>query len=125
MGEVTDLVGDMWKENLNEWVYEETKIITYKWLSKQISVHVNIAKQMLFEFVQQSKENNKSSLEVIYLIAGRIATPPHSIKVCLVKSIDLSKKEAEFKSITSKHVYAIAKSQPGLLTETNMCQVIT
>ena len=124
MGEVTESVDDMWKENLNEWVYEETKIVTYKWLSKQISVHVNIAKQMLFEFAKQSKENNKSSLEVIYLIAGRIAAPPHSIKVCLVKSIDLSKKESEFQSITSKHVYAVAKSELGLLTETNMCQVI-
>ena len=109
MAEVTVKLDDMWKDNLKEWIYEETKIVTYKWLSKQISVHVNVAKQMLFEFVQ-SNQNTKSPIEVIYLVAGRIALPPHSIKVCLVKSKDLSSKEAEFQSITSKHIYAIAKS---------------
>lgn len=122
MAESTEKIDDMWKENMNEWVYEETKIVTYKWLSKQISVHVNIAKQMLFEFVQSS-QSKKSSLEVVYLLAGRIALPPHSIKVCLVKSKDLPSKEAEFQSITSKHIYAVSKAQPGLLKETNLCQV--
>ena len=123
MAKTTENIDDMWKENMNEWVYEETKVVTYKWLSKQISVHVNIAKQMLFEFVQSS-QSKKLSLEVVYLLAGRIALPPHSIKVCLVKSKDLTRKEAEFQSITSKHIYAVSKAQPGLLKETNLCQVI-
>ena len=122
MADVTNKLDDMWKENIKEWVYEETKIVTYKWLSKQISVHVNIAKQMLYEFVQ-SNQNSQSPIEIVYLLAGRIALPPHSVKVCLVKSKDLSSKEAEFQSITSKHIYAISKSQPGLLKETNVCQV--
>ena len=25
---------EMWNENLKEWVYEETKVVTYKWLAK-------------------------------------------------------------------------------------------
>ena len=114
---------DMWKENLKEWVYEETKIVTYKWLSKQLSVHVNIAKQMLFDFTQSHSQNEKKSeLEVIYLLAGRLASPK-SIKVCLVKSIDLAVKEAEFVSLTSKHIYAVSKSETNVLTEANVCQV--
>merc|ERR1712223_1737091 len=36
---------------------------------------------------------------------------------------DLPSKEAEFQSITSKHIYAVSKAQPGLLKETNLCQV--
>ena len=52
---------DMWKENLKEWVYEESKIVTYKWLSKQLSVHVNIAKQMLFDFTQSHLKDGKKT----------------------------------------------------------------
>ena len=123
--EAESVDGGMWKKNLEEWIYEETKIVTYKWLSKQISVHVNVAKQMLFEFAQQQlKDETKSDLEVIYLLAGRIVKEPKSTKVCLVKSKNLQAKEVEFEFLTSKHVYAVSKAEKSLLTETNACQVI-
>ena len=116
--------GGMWKDNLEEWIYVDTKIVTYKYLAKHISVHVNVAKQMLYEFVQIcSKDEKKSALEVIYLLAGSIAKNPKSTKVCLVNSKKLSAKEAEFESLTSKHVYAISKAEESLLKEVNVCQV--
>ena len=124
MSESAENVEDMWKENLKEWVYEESKIVTYKWLSKQLSVHVNIAKQMLFDFTQSHlKDEKKTELEVIYLLAGRLSSSPKSIKVSLVKSSDLAAKEAELVSLTSKHVYAVSKSETKVLTESNICQV--
>ena len=117
---------NMWKDNLEEWIYDETRIVTYKWLSKQLSVHVNVAKQMLFEFVQKNLETEKKSkLEVIYLLAGQIAQGSKCMKVCLVKSGDLASKEAEFDLLTSKHVYAISKAEDSLMKETNLSQVCT
>ena len=119
-----EIDGNMWKDNLEEWVYEETKIVTYKWLSKQICVHVNVAKQMLYDFMQKHISNTqKPELEVIYLLAGRLNKRPKNVKVCLVKSCDLATKEAEFESLTSKHVYAISKAGTSLMKEENLCQV--
>ena len=117
---------EMWKQNLEEWIYEESKIVTYKWLSKAISVHVNTAKQMLYYFLEKHNTNQKKqALEVIYLLAGRLAKSPKSMKVCLAKSEDLKDKEAMFESLTSKHIYAISLANPGLMDECNLCQVAT
>ena len=115
---------EMWKENLKEWVYEETKVVTYKWLAKQLSVHVNVAKQMLFAFIQNQEQGEKrQGLDVIYLLAGRLLKEPKCIKVCLVKSDDLISKEAEFESLTSKHIYAVSKVCGSLMNQMNVCQV--
>ena len=117
-------VDNMWKENLEDWVYEETKVVTYKWLSRQISVHVNVAKQMLFSFIENhEKEKRNCDLAVIYLVAGRLTQKPDAMKVCLIKSEDLEEKEAEFISITSKHIYAVSKLITNLMKEVNVCQV--
>ena len=117
---------EMWQQNLEEWIYEESKIVTYKWLSKAISVHVNTAKQMLYYFLEKHNTNQKKqALEVIYLLAGRLAKSPKSMKVCLAKSEDLKDKEAMFESLTSKHIYAISLANPGLMDECNLCQVAT
>ena len=45
-------VDDMYMENLEEWIFEEEKIVTYKFLSRSLKIHVNVAKQMLFNFMQ-------------------------------------------------------------------------
>ena len=115
---------EMWKENLKEWVYEETKVVTYKQLAKHLSVHVNVANQMLFAFIQnQEQEGKRQGLDIIYLLAGRLLKEPKCIKVCLVKSNDLILKEAEFESLTSKHIYAVSKDSGSLMNQINVCQV--
>ena len=48
-------VDDMYMENLEEWIFEEEKIVTYKFLSRSLKIHVNVAKQMLFNFVEKKK----------------------------------------------------------------------
>ena len=53
----------MWMDNLEEFVFEERKAVTYKWLSRALSVHVNVAKQMLFAFA----EKNSGKVDLVYL----------------------------------------------------------
>lgn len=109
----------IWLENLQEWIFEDLKPVTYKWLSRNLKVHVNVAKQMLFEFA----DKNKSKVSLVYLLAGK--TAENDILVKLVKDQDLSKAESKFVKLTSKHIHTItAKDESGkLLSEVNVLNV--
>ena len=64
-------VDDMYMENLEEWIEEEDKVVTYKYISRNLKVHVNVAKQMLFNFVD-SRKSSGDKLGVVYLISGLV-----------------------------------------------------
>ena len=70
MGEDVKVDG-MYMENLEEWIDEEDKVVTYKYISRNLKVHVNVAKQMLFNFVD-SRKSSRSQLGVVYLISGLV-----------------------------------------------------
>ena len=74
-------VDDNYLEDLEEWIQDEDKVVTYKFLSRNLKVHVNVAKQMLFNYVDirkssgshQEKDSRKSSkLGVVYLVSGLV-----------------------------------------------------
>ena len=116
MGEDTK-VDDMYMENLEEWVLEEDKVVTYKYLSRNLKVHVNVAKQMLFNFVQ-SRQSSGDNLGVVYLMSGLVpakggedaATAATCQKVVLVKEQDRETVRAKFSELLSEHVYSVQKS---------------
>ena len=47
-------------------------MISYKYLSKALKCHVNVAKQMLFNFVQQQQEKGNKDLGKDFRIKDRI-----------------------------------------------------
>ena len=102
---------DMWLANLEEWVADENRVITAKGLSRELRVHVNVAKERLFLFVQRVKDGKvdsvpKDDLKVVYLLAGRV---DGRRKVVLVSEEKLAAKEAAFDELTSKHVDSVAR----------------
>ena len=110
-----DKVDEMYMENLEEWILEEEKVVTYKFLSRNLKVHVNVAKQMLFNFIKTRKEK----CVVVYLVSGLVENNDHdddgvtlntSQKVVLVKEEDLEKVKSKFKEILSQHVYSVQRS---------------
>ena len=110
-------VDEMYMENLEEWVLEEEKVVTYKFLSRNLKVHVNVAKQMLYNFTQSKPEQ----CVVVYLVSGLVPTPdcdndgvtlPTTQKVLLVKDADLENVKSKFSEVLSQHIYSIQKS-PG------------
>jgi len=111
-------IDDMYMENLEEWVLEDDKVVTYKYLSKNLKVHVNVAKQMLFNFVQ----SQKNKLGVVYLLSG-LVTSDHGDnsadigtqqKVVLVKEADLDRVKAKFTEVLSQHIYSVQKSSESV-----------
>ena len=40
-------------DELRSWVFDEHKPVTYRWLSNELSITSNDAKQLLYQFVRQ------------------------------------------------------------------------
>ena len=116
MGEDVKVDG-MYMENLEEWIDEEDKVVTYKYISRSLKVHVNVAKQMLFNFVD-SRKSSGSKLGVVYLISGLVsrkggeddANVGSCQKVVLVKERDLERVKTKFTEVLSEHIYSVQKS---------------
>jgi len=104
---------DDWSERLKGLILDENQVVTYKVASRELGVHVNTAKQMLFAL----SEDNKDLLDVLYLVAGRKADGRLTVKVC--SDVD----NHGLESVTSKHVYALgpkgkAKTRDAISADT-------
>ncbi|KAL3846995.1 hypothetical protein ACJMK2_017935 [Sinanodonta woodiana] len=105
-------VDDLYLENIDEFINDENKIVTYKWLSLTLKVHVNIAKQMLYTFVKTQKENKKNdNLTVTYFVAGvnKMDTGEMVFKCGVVPEEKLSQYKCSLSAVTSCHVYSVQK----------------
>ncbi|NXQ92210.1 DPOD3 polymerase, partial [Nyctibius grandis] len=86
--------------------------VTYKWLSYTLGVHVNQAKQMLYDYVERKrKENSGAQLHVTYLVAGNLIQNGHVChKVAVVREDQLEAMKSKLATIASVHVYSIQKA---------------
>ncbi|XP_033759315.1 DNA polymerase delta subunit 3-like [Pecten maximus] len=104
----------LYLENLEEYVNDENKIVTYRWFSTNLKVHVNQAKQMLYAFVQDQRNNHDNdSLSVTYFVAG--LTKPvdghQTVKCTVVKEEDLEAYRSTLAVVTSSHIYSVQKAK--------------
>jgi DNA polymerase delta subunit 3 len=108
----------MYMDNLEEWILEENKVVTYKYLSRSLKVHVNVAKQMLFNFVETKKSSKTPLLGIVYLVSGAVenknvegsaddATESTTQKVMLVKEKDLTEVLPKLSVVYSQHIYSV------------------
>ncbi|NXH30995.1 DPOD3 polymerase, partial [Myiagra hebetior] len=86
--------------------------VTYKWLSYTLGVHVNQAKQMLYDYVERKRrENSGAQLHVTYLLAGNLLQNGHVChKVAVVREDKLEAMKSKLATIASVHVYSIQKA---------------
>ncbi|XP_074657871.1 uncharacterized protein LOC141910897 [Tubulanus polymorphus] len=104
---------EMFLENLDEFINDENKVVTYKWLCRTLKVHVNHAKRMLAKFVEETKKKeNAPALHITYLISG---TKTHDAKtveeVRLVCGEELHSVQSQFDSIISSQIYSVQRSK--------------
>lgn len=104
-----ELKDELWWQNLEEWIFDESKLVTYKYVASSLKIHVNVAKKMLFTY---SKESTRKTF-AIYLVSGSINGECH---VKLISDKDIEKEESQFDQILTKHVYALG--QPSV-SDTN------
>ncbi|XP_050771073.1 DNA polymerase delta subunit 3 [Gymnogyps californianus] len=103
---------ELYLENIDEFVTDQNRIVTYKWLSYTLGVHVNQAKQMLYDYVERKrKENSGAQLHVTYLVAGDLIQNGHVChKVAVVREDQLEAMKSKLATIASVHVYSIQKA---------------
>ncbi|XP_077197285.1 DNA polymerase delta subunit 3 [Paroedura picta] len=103
---------ELYLDNIDEFVTDQNRVVTYKWLSYTLGVHVNQAKQMLYDYVERKrKENSGAQLHVVYLVAGNAVQNGHTChKVAVVREAQLEAMKAKLSSVASVHVYSIQKA---------------
>ncbi|KAG7211504.1 hypothetical protein KM043_010773 [Ampulex compressa] len=101
---------DDYLDTLAGYIYDDDKLVTYKWLSKQLEVHVNVAKQILWEFTQRHKE--EETLECTYLLIGTLSDG--GMRVEVAKASDLVAVKKKYNKIISEHIYSLQKTLPDI-----------
>ena len=84
--------------------------VTYKWLSKKLGVHVNVSKQLLWEFWQGYER--KVDMTVVFVIIGLLKGGTIHIEV--VKESNMSSAEEKFDKINCKHIYSLQRALSNL-----------
>ncbi|XP_078311702.1 uncharacterized protein LOC111135402 isoform X2 [Crassostrea virginica] len=107
----------MYLENLEEYVNDEGKIVTYKWLSLNLHVHVNEAKQMLYTFLEQQKKK-KINLTATYFVSGlsKSVNGCQTYTCAVIPEEDLEVYKNSLTSVNCVHVYSVQK---GSLKDSN------
>ncbi|XP_076623268.1 uncharacterized protein LOC143342867 [Colletes latitarsis] len=101
---------DDYLETVAGCIFDNDKLVTYKWLSKELGVHVNIAKQILWEFWQRYKE--EKNFDCTFLLIGILHDG--GMRVEVLKEKDLSMAKEKFTKIISEHIYSLQKILPEL-----------
>ncbi|XP_017892413.1 DNA polymerase delta subunit 3-like isoform X2 [Ceratina calcarata] len=97
-------------ETVGGYVFDNDKIVTYCWLSKELEVHVNVAKQILWEFWQKYKDDKDFDCTV--LLIGISEDDGMHVQVVRQKDLDAAKKK--YRQVISEHVYSIQKVLPDI-----------
>lgn len=102
---------ELYLDNIDEFVNDHDKIVTYKWLSLTLGVHVNTAKQMLYHYLDHKRKESSAQLHATYLVSGKfVDNGQASHKVSVVKEDQLEDFKSKMSLIVSVHVYSVQKA---------------
>ncbi|XP_053186509.1 DNA polymerase delta subunit 3 [Scomber japonicus] len=102
---------ELYLDNIDEYVNDHDKIVTYKWLSLTLGVHVNTAKQMLYHYLDHKRKESSAQLHATYLVSGKfVGNGQASHKVSVVREEQLEDFKSKMSLIVSVHVYSVQKA---------------
>ncbi|XP_061654378.1 DNA polymerase delta subunit 3 [Phyllopteryx taeniolatus] len=106
-----DKMDELYLDNIDEYVNDHDRIVTYKWLSLTLGVHVNTAKQMLYHYLDHKRKESSAQLHATYLVSGKFVDSGHtSHKVSVVREEQLEDFKSKMSLIVSVHVYSVQKA---------------
>ncbi|KAL1465558.1 hypothetical protein WDU94_005115 [Cyamophila willieti] len=99
---------NLYLANLEEFVFDENKIVSIGWLSRTLDISVELSKKLLSTFLND--ETFKSKLSTCWFLYGSSKSDSSSHKMVIVPESKLDGVKDKFEKITSQHVYSIQKS---------------
>ncbi|XP_065888897.1 DNA polymerase delta subunit 3-like isoform X2 [Dysidea avara] len=113
------LEDNLYLENIDEYVYDMDKIVTYKWLAMTLSVPFSEAARMLDTFVQQhsAPPPGKEPVAVTYLVTGVSHDPERDDDKVIVSLADEDDVEEVKAGLTDVHSVIIYSVQKGVLKD--------
>jgi len=87
-------------ETLRQWVLDDKKVVTYRFLGNQLQIPSDIAKQLLYVFVKKQQ-----GISVVYFLSGVSSSGAHLVSVVQDKKLEEIKKTMS--TIFSLHVYSV------------------
>ncbi|CAG5124999.1 unnamed protein product [Candidula unifasciata] len=102
------------QENIDEFVNDENKIITCKWLSLTLNLQINTAKRALYTFVErQRKGKDGNEINVTYFVAGlgKSKSGELELKCVVVPETELDVVKKALLAVTSCHIYSVQKAK--------------
>jgi hypothetical protein len=91
-------------EDLKSFVFDESKCVTYKWLSTTLAVSADVSKRMLYEF----SEANAAKISATYLVSG-VSSEGRRRRFQLVSADKLKTlHETGFAEVQAAHVFSVA-----------------
>ncbi|ETS75843.1 hypothetical protein PFICI_12787 [Pestalotiopsis fici W106-1] len=118
---------DDYRKYLAQQILTEDKLVTYRLLSRALKVHVNTAKEMLYEFHKWQNDKRPDTLHATYLVYGtrkkqveangdvemtdsqsENETDVSSNTMTLVREEKLQEALQQYEEVTSIHVYSLA-----------------
>ncbi|KAI0508688.1 DNA polymerase subunit Cdc27 [Xylaria bambusicola] len=122
-----------YKQYLAQKILTEDQVVTYRLLSRALKVHVNAAKEMLYDFHKRQNDKRPDSLHATYIIYGTKSRPvsqdedvemtdsqaseaadaPYSdlvptFTLSLVRQEQLQETLSQYTEVTSLHIYSLA-----------------
>lgn len=101
---------NVYMQNLQDYIFDESKIVTYKWLSNNLSIHINAAKLLIDKFLSEQKSKNSDVSFVKTFYVSGILKDDNAMVSTVVKEENLTSFKEKFQTILSEHVYSIHKS---------------
>ncbi|XP_029931373.1 DNA polymerase delta subunit 3 isoform X2 [Myripristis murdjan] len=102
---------ELYLDNIDEFVNDHNKIVTYKWLSLTLGVHVNVAKQMLYHYLDHKRKESSAQLHATYLVSGKLVENGQtSHRVSVVREEQLEDVKSKMSVTVSVHVYSVQKA---------------
>jgi len=99
-----------YESTLKSYIYDEDKLVTYKWLSKELEMHVNVAKDILKQFWEKYQSNG--DIVATHLLIGQLKDG--SIRVEVVLQSNLKAAKDKFTKVDCEHLYSLQKCLPDI-----------
>nr|XP_039274633.1 DNA polymerase delta subunit 3-like [Styela clava] len=96
---------DSFLATVDEFVDDENRIVTYKWLSEQLAIPTNKAKSLLQNYADSCKKQN-NGIHIVYAIIGHDSA---GMSVKVVRDVDLDSAKSKMDKVYSVSLYSVQK----------------